>query len=330
MSSPASRRTRTRLVALGAALAVAPTALLVERLHGGPIHAVAISVGGAVVSLLVLALMATAARAEAETARRQLAAQNERLGEADRLKDEFVAMVSHDLRTPLTSIVGFLDLTLDDELDPLSVEQRRYLEIVQRNAQRLLHLVDDLLFAARLRASGAELTPEELDLRDVAEASVAGARLRAESARVGLDVRTPKEPVLVRADKRRMFQLLDNLLSNALKFTPEGGAVTVTAAASAGAARLEVADTGIGVPVDEQARVFDRFYRTSTTTERQLPGSGLGLHVARAIVEAHGGSISCTSADPVGTVFRVDLPLADASARAGAETRLQAPVGRYR
>ena len=283
---------------------------------------------GTVLSLLVLARIANVARAEAEAARTQLAAQNEQLLEADRLRDEFVAMVSHDLRTPLTSIVGFIDLMLDDELDPLSAERRGYLEIAQRNAQRLHHLVDDLLLAARLQAGRLDLAPEELDLREVAEASIGGARLRAESARVGLDLRTTQEPVLVRADRRQMFQLLDNLLSNALKFTPEGGAVTVTAAASAGAARLEVADTGIGVPVDEQARVFDRFYRTSTTRARQLPGIGLGLHIARAIVEAHGGSISCTNVDPAGAVFRVDLPLADDSAPAGAEPRLQAPGGR--
>ncbi len=320
------RLTTLRLAVLAAALAAAPAILLVERATDGNIDAVAIAVGAVVLSGLVLLRLAglirsldrlrgaeRVARAEAESVRRQLAEQNEQLREADRLKDEFVALISHDLRTPLTSIMGYLELTLED--GELSKRQSGYLEIVDRNAKRLLALVNDLLFVARLEAGELDLHPSKLDLAAVVRQTVSEAEPRAAAS--GITLTCEAEPVPpVSADRGRIFQLLDNLVSNAIKFTPEGGDVRVSVAQANGAVRLEVADTGIGVDADEQRRLFERFFRASTAAERQIPGTGLGLYIARAIVEAHGGSISVESEPGRGTSFRIDMPVEGAEVHA--------------
>jgi signal transduction histidine kinase len=164
------------------------------------------------------------ARGEAEFAQRLLAEQNERLRESDRLKDEFVALISHDLRTPLTSIMGYLELTMDDET--LGAESRSYLEVVQRNSERLLRLVNDLLFVARLEAGELDLHATELDLAPIVRQSVEEARPRAAAKGIELACVAQSVPE-IRGDRGRVFQLLDNVISNAIKFTPEGGRVEV-------------------------------------------------------------------------------------------------------
>lgn len=322
LSSPRAARgpslSTTRLIVLAGAVATAPILLLVERVAGYPIDAVALAVGSAALSALVLLRLAglirsldglrraeKVARSESESAQRLLALQNEQLLEAGRVKDEFVALISHDLRTPLTSIMGYLELTLDD--GNLTDEQRAYLDIVNRNADRLLHLVNDLLFVARLEAGQLDLHPGELDLAAVVRQSVAEAEPRAAAGGIDLSCEAGDVPA-VQADRGRMFQLLDNLVSNAIKFTPAGGDVRVSLTPVNGVVRLEVSDTGIGIATAEQARLFERFFRASSASDRQIPGTGLGLYIARAIVEAHGGSIAVRSEPGEGTSFRVELP----------------------
>jgi signal transduction histidine kinase len=317
------RLSNVRLVVLGVAVATAPVVLIVQRALNHSVDAVAIAIGSALLSTLVLLRLSglirsldglrrdeRKARGEAENAQRLLADQNKQLVEADRLKDEFVALISHDLRTPLTSIIGYLELTMDDE--NLTDAQRSYLTIVDRNADRLLHLVNDLLFVARLEAGELDLHPDDLDLVAIVRQSVAEAEPRA--AAKGIDLICDAEgPVQVRGDKGRMFQLLDNLVSNAIKFTPEGGDVRVSIGPSNGVARLEVADTGIGIDPGEQDLLFQRFFRASTANEQQIPGTGLGLYIARAIVEAHRGSISVQSEPGAGTSFQIELPVEQAA-----------------
>jgi signal transduction histidine kinase len=303
---------------LAAAVATAPIVLLLERVAGRQVDAVAIAIGSAALSALVLVRLAglirsldglrraeSAARAESESARRQLASQNEQLLEADRVKDEFVALISHDLRTPLTSIMGYLELTLDN--GNLTEEQRGYLDIVDRNAYRLLHLVNDLLFVARFEAGQLDLQRSDVDLAAVVRQSVAEAEPRAVAGGIDLTCEARDVPAL-QVDRGRMFQLMDNLVSNAIKFTPAGGDVRVSLAPVNGVVRLEVSDTGIGIASAEQQRLFERFFRASAASERQIPGTGLGLYIARAIVEAHGGSIAVHSEPGEGTSFCVDLP----------------------
>jgi signal transduction histidine kinase len=227
--------------------------------------------------------------------------------ESERLKDEVLALVSHELRTPLTSIVGYVDLVLDGS-DALTPDVRRFLEVVERNARRMLRLVGDLLFVAQLEAGRLELARAEVDLGAIASDAVEAARPEAE--RVGSTIVLDAEPVRTfTGDRDRCAQVLDNLIANAVKFTGEGGHIQVTVAERGQFAVLEVGDDGPGIPVDEQALVFDRFARASGTAERAVPGAGLGLTVVKAIVEGHGGEIGVLSAPGAGTTMRVALPL---------------------
>ncbi|MGH3021272.1 MAG: PAS domain S-box protein [Gaiellaceae bacterium] len=248
------------------------------------------------------------ARAAAEAAQHDLAGQNERLRELDRLKDEFIALVSHELRTPLTSIRGYTELLLDGEAGELGDDQRQFLGVVERNAHRLLHLVGDLLFLAQVEAGKLVLDLGAVDLGAVASESVEAARPQAETKGIVLTLATGPVPP-VAGDRARIGQLMDNLVSNAIKFTPERGRVDVRVRALSERAVFEVRDSGIGIPANERQHLFQRFYRTSTATEQAIQGTGLGLAISKAIVEAHDGRITLTSEEDVGTTFRVELPL---------------------
>jgi signal transduction histidine kinase len=316
-----------RFIALGAALLAVPAMLLVDSVTGRDVDGVALAVGGSLLGALVLGRLVLlvrdierltgserVARAEAEAAQRLLAEQNDRLRELDRLKDQFVASVSHDLRTPLTSIAGYVEL-LSEEADSLDEEQQSFLRVVSRNADRLMTLVDDLLFVARLRAGGVELSScDHVDLARIAEECVESALPRADGEGIELGLEAETRPV-VRGDRRRLAQVVDNLVTNAIKFTTDGGRVQLRVGDENGRATIKVADSGIGIPAEEIARLFDPFYRASTAVDRQIPGTGLGLHIVEAIVEAHGGRITVNSAEGVGTTFRVELPALAADKR---------------
>ena len=255
------------------------------------------------------------ARTEAERARGAFARQNadlvrlnERLLELDRLKDEFVALVSHELRTPLTSIRGYLELIREGKGGKVTKKQERFLEVMNRNSERLLRLVSDLLFVAQAESGNVALELEQLDLADVAKETVDATRPLAAAKAIAINLESG-DRLRVLADHARLIQLLDNLLSNAVKFTPEGGQVDVTVSAQNGHAVLEVADSGIGIPRGEQDRLFDRFFRASTATAQAVPGTGLGLAIAKAIVDAHDGSIEVESDEGSGSTFRVQLPV---------------------
>jgi signal transduction histidine kinase len=235
-----------------------------------------------------------------------------RAEELIRLRGEFVAVVSHELRTPLTSIMGYLELIADDGLESLTPDQRSYLAVVQRSAQRLGELVGDLLVVAE-----AERAPLTLELTDVDAAMLAGhaveaARPAADARRIKL--RLESDPgVSLRGDPTRLAQMLDNLVSNAIKFTPEGGDVTVRALAQDRQVLFEVADTGRGIAAAERTRLFEPFYRSRETTAGAVPGTGLGLTVTKAIVDAHRGTIQVDSRPNAGTTFRVRVPVLGAN-----------------
>jgi signal transduction histidine kinase len=229
--------------------------------------------------------------------------------EAEILKDQFFALVSHELRTPLTSIIGYLELVLEDA-DSLEPNHRRFLGVVDRNARRLLRLVGDLLFVAHVEAGRLALEIGDVDLPTLTTEAVEAARPRAEAKELTLSVSAEALPPMA-GDRDRLAQVLDNLVSNAVKFTPDGGRVNVRLTASDGEALVEVQDTGVGIPAPEQDRLFERFYRATTATERAIPGVGLGLTIAKAIVEAHGGALDFDSVEGAGTTFRVHLPLKD-------------------
>jgi signal transduction histidine kinase len=235
--------------------------------------------------------------------------------ELDRLKDDFVATVSHELRTPLTSMMGFLEMIREGEAGELTDEQKRFLAIVYRSSERLQRLVGDLLFVARLDASGLQLQFAPVDVEELVREAAESAGALARSRELHLDLELARLP-LVTGDKERLSQLVGNLISNALKFTPAGGRVTVRTFLDGSHAVIEVEDDGIGIPEAEQDRLFQRFFRSTTATEQAIPGTGLGLVISRAIAEAHGGTVDVRSEAGAGACFRVELPLESEEAAA--------------
>jgi PAS domain S-box-containing protein len=248
------------------------------------------------------------AEADREALLEQAQLQNERLRELDRMKDEFVALVSHELRTPLTSIRGYLELLLEEaaSYDPTHLE---WLDVIDRNSERLLALVEDLLLKAQVNAGKVTLRVSDVDLAAIIEHSVKAGAPVARARDVSLTCSVEGLPPIA-ADPVRIGQVIDNLISNALKFTPTGGSVDVRALVRSGRARIEIADTGAGMSLAEQERLFERFYRTDHARTAAVPGVGLGLSIAKAIVEAHGGDIFCTSAIGSGSTFVIELPVA--------------------
>jgi PAS domain S-box-containing protein len=231
--------------------------------------------------------------------------------EADRAKDEFFALVSHELRTPLTSIVGYLELVREDtEVDD---HADQFLSVVERNSKRLLRLVGDLLFVAQVGGANALIEAGTVDLPAVAAEAVEAARPRARATGVDLVLATCAMPP-IEGDAGRIGQAIDNLVSNAIKFTPDGGRVVVALRNRGDVAIIEVSDTGIGISGSDQQHLFERFFRASSATKRAIQGVGLGLTIVKAIVEGHGGSIDVESAEGEGTTFRASLPLRPAAA----------------
>jgi signal transduction histidine kinase len=237
----------------------------------------------------------------------QLAAQNEQLLELDKLKDQFVSTVSHELRTPLTSMIGYLEVTLDGEAGELNPEQKQFLETVNRNCARLHRLIDDILFMARLDSGRLSLDPSWVSLDEIADASVVTARVAAEKKGITLALSTEEGLPTVWADPIRLTQMLDNLISNAIKFTQADGTVRISVERRDEALHVEVADSGVGIPEEEVGKLFERFFRASTGVT--APGTGLGLSIVQSIVEVHGGTIDVKSTLDVGTTFIVQLPL---------------------
>jgi PAS domain S-box-containing protein len=228
--------------------------------------------------------------------------------EADRLKDEFFATVSHELRTPLTSIIGYTDLLLAGDAGKLTEQQRRFLEITERNAKRQLRLVGDMLFVSKAEAGEFKIELGRADIDAVVSGCVEAARPAAE--RRGIELRySGARTSECDADGDRIAQLADNLISNAIKFTPEGGKVVVDLSVNGGQIVLEVANTGSYILPQDRERLFERFYRASSAGEEAVQGVGLGLTIAEAIVRAHGGTIEVESDVQAGTVFRAHLPV---------------------
>jgi signal transduction histidine kinase len=224
----------------------------------------------------------------------------------ERLRDAFVAAVSHEMRTPLTSISGFVEMLADEEGD-LSPAGRNYVKVISRGTARLQRIVEDLLLVAEIEADRLQLVKAPTDLAELAAATVEAALPVA--AERGVELLLDVEGALpLEADAARLEQVLDNLVSNALKYSREGGSVVVSATESDGSLRVEVADNGIGVPHEEVGQLFSRFYRASTATRRAIPGTGLGLVIVRAIVERHGGTVSLHSFEGEGTRVIVSLP----------------------
>jgi len=234
-----------------------------------------------------------------------------KLQELDDMKGEFLAHVSHELRTPMASIQEGTHLLLDEIPGPLSQEQRTTLRIMADSSRRLITLISTILDLSKMDAGMMEYRIVPTDLKRITDMSVNKIRLLADAKHVQLVVESPAQRVWVKADAIRIEQVMDNLLSNALKFSPEGGIVKTQMKSDHKAGVLEVAvsDVGPGIPTDELPHIFERFYQGSTKSRHSVPGSGLGLALAKKVVEAHGGRIWIESEIKKGTTVRFILRL---------------------
>ncbi|MDQ0663500.1 signal transduction histidine kinase [Arthrobacter ulcerisalmonis] len=214
---------------------------------------------------------------------------------------ELVSNVSHEFKNPLNSIIGNVDLVLDDA-DSLSPQVAQRLLVVQRNAERLLDLVADLTASTTLNVH-----PKRTDLASLVETSLSSAQASALRSHVEIAADVPS-PLWAYADPLRLGQVLDNLVSNAIKYSPDGGKVSISANADRQWVRLSVTDTGMGMSGDDAEKAFDRFFRAESALTAAIPGAGLGLSITRMIVERHGGTITCQSDEGQGSTFTVTLP----------------------
>jgi two-component system phosphate regulon sensor histidine kinase PhoR len=227
----------------------------------------------------------------------------------ERVRQDFVANVSHEFKTPLTAIQGFAETLLAGALeDPQN--NRRFLEIMRSHAARLARLTDDLLKLARIEAGKLEVAFQPVSVAELLESCSATTVLKASRKQISFTVKVPPGLPSVLGDPGLLHDLLQNLLDNAIQYTPEGGQIDVSATAEAREAVIIVTDTGIGIPLADQERIFERFYRVDAARSREAGGTGLGLSIAKHIVEAHGGRLWVESAVGRGSKFSVAIPLA--------------------
>lgn len=259
------------------------------------------------------ALVQSRAAAELERKVRErtdeLARANEALRDADRRKDEFLALLAHELRNPLTPIMNALEILrlANDTGDTV----RRQRERMERQVAQLKRLVEDLLDVSRITTGKLRLAPEALTVQEVVESAVDMSRSQLETAELELVVSAPAEPILLHGDRVRLTQVFCNVLNNAVKFTEPGGRVFVTVTPHPGRVTVAIRDTGVGIPESVLPQIFALFTQVDRTLNRTQSGLGIGLALVRRLVEMHGGTVSAYSDGPgTGATFTIHLPLA--------------------
>ncbi len=235
--------------------------------------------------------------------------------EADRAKSEFISTVSHELRTPLTSIKGYVDLILLGSVGEISPMQRSFLEVVRSNSNRLVDLINDLLDISRIETGRIVLNPEPISILEVVEEVTESARAEIERKHLRLEVQVAPDLPPVQADRKRIVQVLNNLVSNAYKYTREGGRIAVVAGCTDGFVQISVADSGVGISKEDLKKLFTRFFRADNPLRDEVGGTGLGLAISKSFIELHGGQMWVESEVDVGSTFFFTLPLQEASAQ---------------
>ena len=240
---------------------------------------------------------------------RSFATMTEQLAELDRLKAEFVSVASHEIKTPLSVIRGYVSLLADGIYGETNDAQRKTLEAVSDQVDRLTRLVHRLLDISRFEAGGGRLELRRINVRDFLEELTGGFRVLAFQNGIDFSVHVADDvPVNLEGDADRLNEVLGNILSNAFKFTERGGRISLNAERDGAGLVVEVRDTGVGIPADKLPKIFEKFYQVDNAAQPRSVGSGLGLAIAREIVEAHGGTIGAESQVGKGTSFRVTLP----------------------
>ena len=232
------------------------------------------------------------------------------LKSVDRAKSDFLATVSHELRTPLTSIVSYVEMLRDQDAGPVNAAQDRMLETVDRNATRLRNLIEDVLTLSRIESGAFKTVPQPVNLAELITAAIAALQPAAATKQITLTAGGPGGDLIVNGDANQLDRVLINLISNAVKFTPKGGAICLTADRDGEAAVVSVRDTGIGIPERDKKALFTRFFRASNAVEQAIPGTGLGLTIVRTIISNHSGEIELQSQEGRGTKVTLRIPLA--------------------
>jgi PAS domain S-box-containing protein len=240
-------------------------------------------------------------------ANRQLELSNAEVARMSQMKSRFLASMSHDLRTPLNAITGFSDLLAEEGVGPLNRKQKRFIEHVRKAAQHLLEIVNDVLDISKIEAGRLELNRETITVAPVVAEMLANVRPLAKARNILIESKLTAD-LVVYADQVRFKQILYNLLSNAVKFTPEKGKVQIESLAERNHVRISVADTGVGIPAEEQAAVFDEFHQLGSKEQGTKEGTGLGLAITRRLIEQHGGRIWLESEPGKGSRFTFTLP----------------------
>jgi two-component system, NarL family, sensor histidine kinase BarA len=266
--------------------------------------------------------------AEMQSKNKELAEQNDKLKEVDKLKSNFLATVSHELRTPLTSVIGYSEMLLEGMAGAINDEQRDYIKTIMDKGESLLQMISQILDLSKIENGNFRLNMTDFDISAVAKNATTSIVPQCTKKSIQLNINIEKELPYLHGDRDKVGQIIVNLLGNAVKFTPTGGSITMKVSQATRArtqtaddeasdlfalaherfVRIDVTDTGVGIPADKQAAIFERFFQVDNSSTREFGGTGLGLSIVKNFVEAHGGLISVESHPGQGSVFSVMLP----------------------
>ena len=251
---------------------------------------------------------------------RDLTSINEQLREIDAMKSEFVSVAAHQLRTPLSGLKWSLDMLITEQVGKLSVEQKSLLMKSYESNERMISLVNNLLNVDRIEAGRTDLELTPLNMKDVVESVLYYILPQVHDKGIDLDLQAPSDLPNVHADGQKIREAVQNIIENAVKYTPQSGKVIIKLTASGSSVTVSVSDTGIGIPKEQQGDVFKKFFRSINAVRVKTGGTGLGLFVAREIVKKHNGTVEFESEEGKGTTFRITLPVAE-NERGGKNTQ---------
>lgn len=249
------------------------------------------------------------AEKELKKSKRKIELQNIKLKKLDELKSSFLNVTSHELRTPITPIKGYLQMLLNQKIGSITEEQKKILKIIQRNTNRLDHLIQDILDISRLESDTMRFIPEKTDVKTMVEETVETMQSSADVKNIKINLELKDDIPELTIDKERIKQVIINLLNNAIKFSPDNSSINVKARREKDDILFEIQDFGRGVPEDKQIKIFETFYQVDSKGDRKFGGVGLGLSISKGIIQAHSGDIWVESTLDTGSTFRFTLPL---------------------